>query len=50
MRIQSEEAPMYNEIFIYLSEFQVEMAYFKATGKYIDVCEISNSHWLRFDS
>lgn len=40
MRIQSEEASMYNEIFIHLGEFHVEMTYFME--KYIDDCEISN--------
>lgn len=42
MRIQREEAPMYKDIFIHLGEFHVEMAYFKAIGKLIDNCGISN--------
>lgn len=35
-QIQSTEAPTYNNVFIQLGVFHIEMAYFKAVGKFIE--------------
>ncbi|KAH9635594.1 hypothetical protein HF086_012263 [Spodoptera exigua] len=36
MQIQEQEKPLYNNIFVNLGAFHIEMAFFKAIGKYID--------------
>lgn len=36
MQIQSEERPKYNNVFIQLGAFHIQMAFFKAVGKYIE--------------
>lgn len=35
-QIQSTEAPFYDNVFIQLGAFHIQMAYFKAVGKYIE--------------
>lgn len=36
MQIQSEERPKYDNVFIQLGSFHIQMSYFKAVGKYIE--------------
>ena len=36
MQIQKQESPLYDEIFVDLGAFHIQMAFFKAIGKYID--------------
>lgn len=42
LRIQAKERPQFNNLFIHLGTFHVMMAYFKAIGKFIDNCGLSN--------
>ncbi|XP_011858812.1 PREDICTED: uncharacterized protein LOC105556339, partial [Vollenhovia emeryi] len=42
LQIQSTENPRFNNLFIHLGSFHVMMAYFKAIGKIIDNCGLSN--------
>lgn len=40
--IQAQEAPKFNNIFIHLGAFHIEMAFFKAVGTFIDGCGLSH--------
>lgn len=42
LQIQSTEKPKFNNLFVHLGSFHVMMAYFKAVGKLIDNCGITN--------
>lgn len=42
MQIQATEAPMFGNLFIHLGPFHIMMAYFKAAGKVIIDCGLSN--------
>lgn len=42
LQIQSTEAPKFDNIFIHLGPFHIMMAYFKAIGKFIADCGLSN--------
>lgn len=41
-QIISTEAPKFNNIFSHLGRFHIMMAFFKAVGKFIDNCGITN--------
>lgn len=40
MQIQEKEKPKFDKIFVNLGAFHIEMAFYKAVGKYIDCCEL----------
>jgi hypothetical protein len=42
LQIQSTEKPKFDDLFIHIGSFHVMMAYFKAVGKFIDNCGITN--------
>ncbi|GBP51852.1 hypothetical protein EVAR_88557_1 [Eumeta japonica] len=42
LQLQSTEKPKYNNLFIHLGSFHIMMAYFKAVGKFIDNCGLTN--------
>ena len=42
LQIQNIESPEFDDLFIHLGIFNVMLAYFKAVGKYIDGCGITN--------
>lgn len=42
LQIQSTEFPRFQNLFIHIGSFHVMMAYFKAIGKIIDNCGLSN--------
>lgn len=41
-QIQCTEKPRYNDLFIHVGSFHIMMSYFKAVGKFIDNCGITN--------
>ncbi|KAL4718512.1 hypothetical protein ACJJTC_002715 [Scirpophaga incertulas] len=42
LQLQSTEKPKYDNLFIHLGSFHIMMAYFKAVGKFIDNCGLTN--------
>lgn len=42
IQLQSTEKPKFDNLFIHLGTFHVMMAYFKAVGKFIDNCGLTN--------
>ncbi|CAF4952709.1 unnamed protein product [Pieris macdunnoughi] len=42
LQIQSMEKPRFDNLFIHFGSFHIMMAYFKAVGKFIDGCGITN--------
>ncbi|XP_076672225.1 uncharacterized protein LOC143371161 [Andrena cerasifolii] len=42
LQIQSTEKPRFDNLFIHIGAFHIMMAYFKAIGKFIDNCGLSN--------
>lgn len=42
LQLQSTEKPKFDNLFIHLGTFHVMMAYFKAVGKFIDNCGLTN--------
>lgn len=42
MQIQIADAPNFNDVFINLGGFHIQIAFFKPLGKYIDCCGIEN--------
>ncbi|KAL4702648.1 hypothetical protein ACJJTC_016455 [Scirpophaga incertulas] len=42
MQIQSIEKPLFDNVFIHLGSFHIMMAYFKAVGKFISDCGLTN--------
>lgn len=42
LQLQSTERLRFNNLFVHLGSFHIMMAYFKAVGKYIDNCGITN--------
>ncbi|KAJ8966822.1 hypothetical protein NQ314_003284 [Rhamnusium bicolor] len=42
LQIQSKESPLFNNLFVHIGSFHIMMSYFKAIGKFIDGCGLSN--------
>ncbi|CAG9760201.1 unnamed protein product [Ceutorhynchus assimilis] len=42
LKIQSDKRPLFDNLFIHIGPFHIMMAYFKAIGKYIDNCGLTN--------
>ncbi|CAG9771355.1 unnamed protein product [Ceutorhynchus assimilis] len=42
LKIQSEKRPLFDNLFIHIGPFHIMMVYFKAIGKYIDNCGLTN--------
>lgn len=41
-QIQATERPRFDDVFIHLGSFHIFLAYFKALGKFIDNCGLTN--------